>query len=64
MNGDRISGRIVSKGRRTLRLQTPHGVLVIGLDKIDRLRRADGTEEVLARSAEARPRSACRPRPP
>lgn len=48
LNGDRISGRIVSKGRRTLRLQTPHGVLVIGLDKIDHLRRADGTEEALA----------------
>ena len=48
LNGDRISGRIASKGRRTLRLQTPHGVLVINLDKIDRLRRADGTEELVA----------------
>jgi hypothetical protein len=47
-NGDRISGQIASKGRRTLRLQTPYGVLVIALDKIDRLRRADGTEEVLS----------------
>jgi hypothetical protein len=46
-NGDRISGQIVSKGRRTLRLRTPHGLLTIGLDKIERLRHADGTEEIL-----------------
>jgi hypothetical protein len=46
-NGDRISGKIVSKGRRTLRLKTPYGTLLIGLDKVERLRRADGTEEVL-----------------
>jgi hypothetical protein len=62
LNGDRISGRIVSKGRRTLRLQTPHGVLVIGLDKIDRLRRADGTEELLA--APPKPAPAPLPAPP
>jgi hypothetical protein len=47
LNGDRISGRIMAKGRKTIRLQTPHGLLVIGLDKIDRLRRADGSEEVV-----------------
>jgi hypothetical protein len=46
-NGDRITGKILSKGKRTLRLQTPHGLLTIGLDKIERFRRADGTEEVL-----------------
>lgn len=46
-NGDRISGRVASKGRRTLRLQTPHGVLTIGLDKIERVKRADGTEELM-----------------
>jgi hypothetical protein len=46
-NGDRISGRVSSKSRRTLRFQTPHGVLTIGLDKIERLIRADGTEELL-----------------
>ena len=61
LNGDRISGRIASKGRRTLRLQTPYGVLVIGLDKIDRLQRADGTEEVLA-APPSPPRLRCRPR--
>lgn len=63
-NGDRISGRIVSKGRRTLRLQTPHGLLTIGLDKIDRLRRADGTEEVLSPPKAAAPAPAATPRPP
>jgi hypothetical protein len=46
-NGDRISGRVASKGRRTLRLQTPHGVLTINLDKIERVKRADGTEELM-----------------
>lgn len=60
LNGDRISGRIASKGRRTLRLQTPYGVLTIGLDKIDRLKRADGTEEVLS----APPKPAAPPAPP
>ena len=46
-NGDRITGLVSSKGRKTLRLQTPHGVLTIALDKIDRVRRADGTEDVI-----------------
>ncbi|HEY5908616.1 MAG TPA: hypothetical protein VIZ31_11275 [Vicinamibacteria bacterium] len=59
-NGDRISGLIASRGRKTLRLQTPYGVLVIALDKIDRLRRADGTEEVLS----APPKPAPTPTPP
>lgn len=67
LNGDRISGRIVSKGRKFLRFQTPHGVLSIGLDKIDRLQRADGTEEVLNRPATATapvPTPTPRPREP
>jgi hypothetical protein len=46
-NGDRITGRILSKGKKTLRLSTPHGLLTIPLEKIERMRRADGTEEVL-----------------
>lgn len=46
-NGDRISGKVVSKGRKILRLQTPYGLLQIGLDKIERLHHADGTEELL-----------------
>jgi hypothetical protein len=45
-NGDRISGRISTRAKKTVRLQTPHGVLTIALDKIALIRRADGTEEV------------------
>ena len=48
-NGDRISGRVLAKGRKTLRLQTPYGLLQIALDKIDRVRHPDGTEEVLSK---------------
>ena len=46
-NGDRISGKVLAKGRKLLRLQTPHGLLQIPLDKIDRLHHPDGTEEVI-----------------
>lgn len=47
-NGDRISGKVLAKGRKILRLQTPYGLLQISIDKIDRLRHPDGTEEVLS----------------
>ena len=46
-NGDRISGKVLGKGRKTLRLQTPYGLLQITLDKVDHVRHPDGTEEVL-----------------
>jgi hypothetical protein len=48
LNGDRITGKLVAKGTKLARLQTPYGLLVIGLDKIDRIRHADGWEEVVA----------------
>jgi hypothetical protein len=54
-NGDRISGLISSKGKRTLRLQTPHGVLTIPLEKIDKVRREDGTEESFTPAPKAPP---------
>ena len=47
-NGDRISGKVMAKGRKILRLQTPYGLLQISIDKIDRVRHPDGTEEVLS----------------
>jgi hypothetical protein len=47
VNGDRITGRVLGKITRRVRLQTPYGVLVIPADKIERIRRSDGNEEVL-----------------
>ena len=47
VNGDQITGRVVGRITRRVRLQTPYGVLVIPADKIERIRRDDGSEEVL-----------------
>jgi len=46
-NGDRVTGQVVAKGTQRLRIQTPYGLLVIPLDKIGRIRKDDGSEEVL-----------------
>ena len=46
VNGDRVTGRVVSKTTRRVRLQTPYGVLVIPADKVERIRRDDGSEEL------------------
>ena len=45
-------------------LQTPYGALVIPADKVERIRRDDGSEEVLNVPAGARPDARRRPRPP
>jgi hypothetical protein len=47
LNGDRVSGRVIGRITRRVRLQTPYGTLVIPADKVERIRRDDGTEEVL-----------------
>jgi hypothetical protein len=47
VNGDRVTGRVVGKITRRVRLQTPYGSLVIPADKVERIRRDDGSEEVL-----------------
>jgi hypothetical protein len=47
LNGDQVTGRVIGKITRRVRLQTPFGVLVIPADKIERIRRSDGHEEVL-----------------
>jgi len=59
VNGDRVTGRVVGRITRRVRLQTPYGVLVIPADKVERVRRDDGSEEVL----DARPASAPAPPP-
>jgi len=52
VNGDQITGRIVGKVTRRVRLQTPYGVLTIPATKIERIRRDDGSEQVLVQPAE------------
>ncbi len=47
VNGDRVTGRVVGKITRRVRVQTPYGVLVIPADKVERIHRDDGSEEVL-----------------
>jgi hypothetical protein len=48
-DGDQVTGKIVSRGTRRIRLQTPYGLLVIPIDKVDRIKKDDGTEEQLMR---------------
>ena len=47
VNGDRVTGRVIGKITRRVRVQTPYGALVIPADKVERIRRDDGSEEVL-----------------
>jgi len=46
-NGDRITGRVTSRGTRRVRVQTPYGTLVIPRAKVERILKDDGTEEVV-----------------
>ena len=47
VNGDRITGRVVGSVSKRVRLQTPYGVLLIPAVNVDRIKRDDGSEEVL-----------------
>jgi len=47
LNGDRITGRVVGNISKRVRVQTPYGPLVIPAEKVDRIKRDDGSEEVL-----------------
>jgi hypothetical protein len=60
VNGDRVTGRLVGRITKRVRLRTPYGVLVIPAAKIERIRRNDGSEEVL----NVRPAPAPTPTPP
>jgi len=55
VNGDRVSGRVTGAVTRRVRLQTPYGVLVIPVEKVDRIVRDDGTEQLLHAPAAAAP---------
>ena len=46
-NGDRVTGRVVSKTSKRLRVQTPYGVLVFPREAVSRIEHDDGTVEVL-----------------
>ncbi len=46
-NGDRISGKIVAKGTKRIKLRTPYGRLEIPRTEIERLLWDDGREEFL-----------------
>jgi len=45
--GDRITGEPVLQGKRTFKVKTPYGTLTIPRAKVDRIVRADGTEELV-----------------
>jgi len=70
LTGDRITGKPVLNGKRTITVQTPFGRLVIPRSRIERIIRAGGNEEVLnpplivaaATPAPALARSVPRPR--
>lgn len=46
-NGDKISGKIATSNKRSYVLMTPYGRLNVPRDKIWKIERGDGTEEVL-----------------
>jgi hypothetical protein len=47
VNGDRVTGRVTGSITRRVRVQTPYGALVIPADKVERIRRDDGRQELL-----------------
>jgi len=64
VNGDRVTGRVIGKITRRVRVQTPYGTLVIPADKVERIRRDDGSEEVLNVAPAPDPTPAPPPPPP
>jgi len=52
VTGDRISGKIIARGTKRVRIQTPYGLLVIPKSEIVRILGADGVEELLATPSE------------
>jgi hypothetical protein len=45
--GDRITGDIVLEGKRSFKVKTPYGVLTLPRSKVDRIVRADGTQQLV-----------------
>ena len=63
LNGDRVTGKVVGSTTRRVRVETPYGMLVIPADKVDRIRRDDGREEVFASKGAPTPAPTPRPTP-
>jgi hypothetical protein len=63
VNGDKVTGRVVGNITRRVRVETPYGVLVIPVDKVERIHRDDGREEVLV-NPKAAPTPPPKPTPP
>lgn len=61
-DGDQITGKIVARGTRRIRVQTPYGLLVIPVEKVDRIKKEDGSEEQLRVPVQA-PTAASTPPP-
>ena len=61
-DGERVQGKLVARGTKRIRLQTPYGLLVIPIELVDKIVRDDGTEEVL--NAPAPPPAPPTPPPP
>jgi hypothetical protein len=62
LNGDRVSGKVIGRIAKRVRVQTPYGTLIIPADKVERILRNDGSTEVL--NAPPTPEAAPAPPPP
>jgi hypothetical protein len=51
--GDRITGEPLLEGKRTFKVKTPYGVLIIPRSKVDHIVRPDGTEQAVTPEAGA-----------
>ncbi len=47
LNGDRVSGKVIGRITKRVRVQTPYGTLVIPAEKVERILRNDGSTEML-----------------
>jgi hypothetical protein len=64
VNGDRVTGKIEGRATRRFRLQTPYGLLLIPRDRVERILRDDGREELVTAKAPPPPPPAPPPPPP
>ena len=64
LNGDRVSGRLVGKSTRRVRVQTPYGLLVIPRERVESIEHDDGSvEQVAAPQAQPTPAVVLPPQP-
>lgn len=64
LNGDRVTGKIEGRATRRFRVQTPYGLLLIPREKVERVLRDDGREEVVNAPAAKTPPPPPPPPPP